>query len=249
VALEQEGRQVKSEDVAQRQIERLEAELAQEPNNLKKLRTVAELYTQKKQYNRALETYQRIVSKEGATDASLQKAIAETTLRKLDHEIGQLDPKAADFAEKSAQLKAERDEYVLSEARQRVEKYPSDLGIRFEYAEQLFHAGKIREAMPEFQKARDNPHKRIQAMTYLGQCLAAQGMNDMAARQFQTALKEKQVFDDEKKDLTYEMAVVLEKMGKQDEADDLYKQIYEIDMSFKDVMAKVEASYRRKSGG
>ena len=79
VALEQEGRQIKTDDVAQRQIAKLEAELAREPNDMKKLRSVAELYTQQKKYDRALETYNRIIEKEGAADSSLQKAIAETT--------------------------------------------------------------------------------------------------------------------------------------------------------------------------
>jgi len=246
VALEQEGRQVKTDDVAQRQIAKLEAEIAREPNDMKKLRSVAELYTQQENYDRALETYNRIIEKEGAADSSLQKAIAETTIRKLDHAIKALDPQAPDYAEKAARLKAERDEYILSEARQRVERYPGDLSIRFELAELLFKAGKINEAMPEFQKARDNPHKRIQSMAYLGQCLAAQGKNDMAARQLQNAIKEKIVFDEEKKEMMYALAGVFEKMGKQNEGDELYKQIYEVDMGYKDVMAKVDASYNRK---
>jgi len=159
-----------------------------------------------------------------------------------------LDPQAPDYAEKSAQLKAERDDYVLSEVKQRAERYSGDLGIRFELAELLFKLGRISEAMPEFQKAQANPHKRTQALAYLGQCFAARGMYDMAASQLQTALKEKPVFDDEKKEMTYALAGVFQKMGKLDEADELYKQIYQIDMSFKDVMAKVEASYKRKSG-
>ncbi len=248
VELEQETRQVKTDDVAERQVAKLEAELAQEPNNLKKLRSVAELYAQQKQFDRALETYNRIIEKEGSADSSLQKAIAETTIRKLDQAIEQLDPKAPDYAEKSAQLKTERDEYILSETKQRAERYSGDLAIRFEYAELLFNAGKISEAMPEFQKAQANPHKRLQAMAYLGQCFAARGMYDMAAERLQTAIKEKPVFDDEKKEMTYALASVFEKMGQQTEADDLYKQIYQVDMSFKDVMAKVEASYKRQSG-
>jgi tetratricopeptide (TPR) repeat protein len=247
VQMEQENRQVKTDDMAQIQIGKLEAELAQEPGNLKKLRSVAELYSQKKDYDRALQTYQRIVEKEGASDSSLQKTIAETTLKKLEHAMSQMDPQAPDYAEKSAQLKAEKDNYLLSEIKQRAERYPNDLGIRFELAELLFKLGRFAEAQPEFQKAQANPHKRLVAMAYLGQCLAARGMNDMAARQLQNALKEKLVFDDEKKEMTYALAGVFEKMGKQNEADDLYKQIYETDMSFKDVTAKVEASYNRPS--
>jgi tetratricopeptide (TPR) repeat protein len=248
VQLEQEGRQVKTDDVAQRHIAKLEAELAREPNDMKKLRSVAELYMQQKDFDRALATYNRIIEKEGAADSSLQKAIAETTIRKLEQAIAQLDTQAPEYAEKSAQLKTERDNYILSEVKQRAERYPGDLGIRFELAELLFKAGKISEAMPEFQKAQANPHKRLQALAYLGQCFAARGMYDMAASQLQAALKEKPVFDDEKKDMTYALGSVFEKMGKLDEADEMYKQICQVDMGFKDVMAKVEASYKRKSG-
>jgi tetratricopeptide (TPR) repeat protein len=248
VELEQEGRQVKTDDVAQRHIAKLEAELVQEPNNMKKLRSVAELYTQQKDFDRALATYNRIIEKEGAADSSLQKAIAETTIKKLDQAMAQMDPQAPEYAEKAAQLKAERDNYILSEVKQRADRYPGDLGIRFELAELLFKAGKFSEAMPEFQKAQANPHKRLQAMAYLGQCFAARGMYDMAASQLQTALKEKLVFDDEKKEMTYALASVFEKMSKLNEADELYKQICQVDMGFKDVMAKVEASYKRQSG-
>jgi tetratricopeptide (TPR) repeat protein len=247
VALEQEKRQVKADDVAQRMITQYEADLAAEPNNLKILRSLAELYTSKKRYDLALEAYQRIVAKEGGTDPSLQKAIAETTVKKLDEAIAQIDPAAPAAAEKTAQLKAERDEFVLTECKQRAERYPSDLIIRFELAELLFRTGRIAEAMPEFQKAQANPNKRLQAMSYLGQCLARRGMNDMAARTLQNALKEKSTFDDEKKELYYALGGVLEKMGKSEEAMEQYKQIYEVDMGFKDVSAKIDAYYQSKS--
>jgi len=134
VSMEQEGRQVKTDDVVQMHITKLEAELAQEPNNLKKLRSVAELYAQKKDFDRALETYQRIVDKEGASDSSLQKLIAETRIKKLDQAIAQLDAQAPDYAEKSAQLKTERDNYLLSEIRQRAERYPGDSNWRSFYS-------------------------------------------------------------------------------------------------------------------
>jgi tetratricopeptide (TPR) repeat protein len=248
VQLEQEGRQIKTDDVALKHIAKLEAELVQQPNDMKKLRSVAELYAQQKDFDRAIATYNRIIEKEGAADSSLQKAIAETTIRKYDQAIANLDAQAPDYAEKSAQLKAERDDYILSEAKQRAERYPGDLGIRFEYAELLFKAGKINEAMPELQKARANPHKRLQALAYLGQCFAARGMFDMAASQLQDALKEKPVFDEEKKDMTYALAEVFQKMGRLDDSDELYKQIFQVDMGYKDVIAKVEASYKRKSG-
>jgi len=68
-------------------------------------------------------------------------------------------------------------------------------------------------------------------------------MNDMAARALQSALKEKPVFDDEKKELLYQLYCVLEKMGKKEEAIEQLKQIYEVDIGYKDVAAKVDAYY------
>ena len=84
-------------------------------------------------------------------------------------------------------------------------------------------------------------------MNYLGQCYARQNMTDLATRTFESALKEKIVFDDEKKDLIYNLACVLEKMGKREEAIKQLELIYGVDSSYKDVAAKVVAFYSEQS--
>jgi len=68
-------------------------------------------------------------------------------------------------------------------------------------------------------------------------------MFDLAAKTLQNAIKEKPGFDEEKKDLTYQLGCVLESMGKKDEAIEQFKIIYEMDISYKDVSAKVDAFY------
>lgn len=243
VTLEQEGRQMRSEDANQSLIEEYEARLQQEPKNLKLLRNLAELYTQKKQFDRALGYYDQIRASEGGSDSSLDRVIAETTLRKFDYLQSQLDPAASDYAEQAAKFRAEREAWQLAECKHRVERYPTDLLIRFELGELYFKAGQIGEAIQEFQKAQNNPARRVQAMGYLGECFARRGMNDMAARKLQEAIKEKPNFDDEKKELIYKLGSVLEKMGKAAEAIEQFKLIYEEDISYKDVAAKVDAYY------
>lgn len=247
VALEQEGRQVKSEDVASRLIAEYEERIAREPNNLKLLRNLAELHMQKKEFDRALAYYDKIRASEGGTDPSLERAVAETNLRRYDHLISQLDPNAEDYAEQLAHMQAEKQEYQINECRQRVERYPTDLQIRFEMGVLCFQAGKISEAIQEFQKAQNNPQRRLAAMSYLAQCFAKRGMNDMAARKLQDALKEKLTFDDERKELLYSLGCVLEKMGKKEEAIEQFKLIYEVDIGYKDVAAKVDAYYSGQS--
>jgi tetratricopeptide (TPR) repeat protein len=241
-SLEQEKRAVKTEDVAARLLAECEARIAQEPGNLRLLRTAAELCTQKKQFDKALDYYRRITA-EGAADPSLERAIAETKVKRFEHALAQIDPNAPDAAEQTARINAEREAYELDECRRRAEKYPNDLQIRFDLGELYFKAGKINEAISEFQKAQNNPHRRIQAMGYLGQCFGRRGMNDLAARTLQNAIKEKLAFDDEKKDLIYALGCVLEKMEKREEAIEQFKLIYETDIGYKDVAAKVDAYY------
>jgi len=243
VALEQEKRAVKTEDVADHLLAENEARIAQEPGNLRLLRSAAELYTQKKQFDKALEYYQRIIASEGAADPSLERVIAETTVKKFEHALFQLDPSTPDYGEQSARIQAERQAYELEECRKRAERYPNDLQIRFELGELYFKTGKFTEAISEFQKAQNNPHKRVPAMSYLGQCFARRAMNDLAARTLQNAIKEKPAFDDEKKELIYLLGCTLEKMGKKEEAIEQFKLIYETDIGYKDVAAKVEAYY------
>jgi tetratricopeptide (TPR) repeat protein len=243
VSLEQEHRAVKTDDVAANLIAEYEARLAQEPDNMRLVRNLAELYTQKKDFDRALQFYDKVRSSELGNDPSLERAVAETVLRKFDHQLDQLDPNVPDQADRRAALQAERDTFQLNECKSRAEKYPTDLQIRFELGELCFKAGKISEAIQEFQKAQNNPAKRIPSMRYLGQCFSQRGMNDLAARKLQDAIKEKPVFDDEKKELTYQLGIVLEKMGKKEEAIEQFKMIYEEDIGYKDVAAKVDAFY------
>src|SRR5438552_4214698 len=106
VALEQEHRQVKSDDVADRLIREYEERLPKEPKNLKLLRSLSELYSQKKDYDRAIEYAERIRSSEGGTDPSLDRMIADITIKKYNHLVSQLDPAAPEFAEQTARIQA-----------------------------------------------------------------------------------------------------------------------------------------------
>ncbi len=243
VSLEQEKKVQKTEDVTERLIGEYEARLEAEPENLKMIRSLAELYTQKNNFDGALQMYQRILDANPGSDATIERAMMETTVRKFDFERAQLDATAPDHAEQTANLTAQKLAYATAECQKRVEKYPTDLAIRYEMGVLHFQAGKIAEAIGEFQKAQSNPHKRVAAMSYLAQCFAQRGMNDSAVRTLQNAIKEKPGFDEEKKDLIYHLGCVLEKMGKKAEAIEQFLIIYETDINYRDVGAKVDAHY------
>ncbi len=241
--LEQESRITKDAAQSQSLIEQYVARLATEPGNLKLLKNIAELYAQQKDYYRAIEYYHKIEEIPGAMDGTLEQTRNDLIVRRYNQVIEQLDPAVENYEEQKAALAAERDAFILNDCRARVDKYPTDLAIRFDLGLLYFNLGRITEAIPEFQKAENNPNKRLQAMLYSARCFASRNMNDMAARKLQNALKEKPGFDEERKELLYTLGVLLEKMGKKEEAMDQFKQIAEVDFGFKDVAARVDAYY------
>lgn len=243
VSLEQEQRQFKNEDTTDRLIREYQARLLNEPKNIKLLRDLAELHTQRKDFDKALEFYAKIKTSDIGHDASLNRAIADTVAKKFDVRMAQLDTGSPDYNEQLAQLQAEKQDFLLSEARKRAEQFPTDLQLRYELGTHYFQAGKIGEAIQEFQKAQANPHCKVSSMNFLAQCFAKRRMFDLAAKTFQNAIREKQVFDEEKKELIYNLGCVLEQMGKKEDAVNQFKLIYEVDIGYKDVAAKVDAYY------
>ena len=127
VSLEQEKRVVKTEDITERLIGEYEARLQTEPNNLKLIRSLAELYTQKKQFDRALELYDRVKNSDMGNDPSLERAIANTIVRQFDFQLEQLDPAAPDYAEQAAKIQAEKlnlPDHRMPEARGKISDRP-----------------------------------------------------------------------------------------------------------------------------
>jgi tetratricopeptide (TPR) repeat protein len=233
----------KTENVTDRLIKEYEDRLKTEPGNLKVKRELAKIYTEKNQFTDALALYDTIRNSDAGNDPTLDRAIADTMVKQFDFQVSQINPFAPDLAEQTAKLQADKLNYQLTECQKRVERYPTDLAIRFELGVLCFQAGKISEAIAEFQKAQQNPHKKLPAMNYLAQCYAKRKMYDIAARTLQNAIKEKPVFDNEKKELVYNLGTVLETMGKKEEAIEQFKLIFEIDASYKDVGKKVDDYY------
>lgn len=143
----------------------------------------------------------------------------------------------------AAELRKGRDELLITEARKRIERNPTDLQLRFELGELLVRAGQYSEAIESLQRAKANPNARIKAMRYLGQCFKEKGMLDMAGKQLKEAASEILAMDAVKKDILYELGLVNELMNKKDEALACFKEIYEVDYSYRDVAKRVESSY------
>jgi tetratricopeptide (TPR) repeat protein len=251
-SLEQQSRVVKSDEVIDQQLAELYERAEKEPENVDVARKIASLFEQKDEIQSALWWYEKAAELTHQTDPGITRKISDLHLKNLDTLIGERESflasnpepeQAAPYQAELAQLKMQKAEMLISDAKKRVERNPTDLQFRYELGEQLVVAGHYTEAIPELQQARRNPNARLKAMNLLGQCYTQKGMLDLAAKQFTDAAGEITVMDLMKKEIVYNLGLVYEKMGEKEKSLDCMKQIYEVDYGYMDVAKRVEASY------
>lgn len=266
ISLEQKGRVVKSEEMIDSQLAELWEQYQANPQNVDVARRTAALYEQKGDLENAVSWYQYTAGLTKNSDPGVARKASDLGLKLLENQIADLRAKVAEFEEWLAQygeaenaaevrgqhaeikaqletLQRQRQEMLISEAKKRVERNPTDLVFRFELGEQLLAAGHPNEAIAELQKARQNPAVRLKAMSLLGECYIGKGMLDFAKKTFSDAAAEMPAMDDVKKDVVYKLGLVNEKLGDRKASIECMKQIYEIDYGYRDVAKRVEESY------
>jgi tetratricopeptide (TPR) repeat protein len=219
-------------------------------------RRLGVLYEQNQDIENAIAWFQYAADLTNKTDVSLVQKVADLQRNRTDDEIGGHEKflaehgrGAPEYAARSEALvlaKKQRAELSIDEARKRSERNPTDLQLRFDLGEQLVEAGRAREALPELQRARQNPNARLKSMNLLGRCYRELGMLDLAAKQLEEAAKEIIAMDAMKKEIVYNLGLVYEQMGEAAKSIAAMKQIYEADYGYRDVASRVESSYARK---
>src|SRR5438128_2691599 len=252
ISLEQQSRMRLTGEALDQQIAETYVRHKAEPANIDLVRRLGALNEQKEDFEAAIRWYQDAADLTKGADTGLARKVSDLKIKRLEREIAAHEEflsthNAADelHAKKTQQLKAakaKRAEILIDDARERVARNPTDLQLRFELGENLFDAGRFREAVPELQRARQNPHARLKAMNLLGCCYSELEMLDLAMKQLEEASKEILSMDTMKKEIVYNLGLVYERMGEREKSLACMKQIYEVDYGYKDVAQRVESA-------
>ncbi len=258
ISLEQQSRMQLSGEALDRQIAELEAQQQAKPQNADLARRLGALCEQKDDIESAIKWYQRAVELTGSSDAGLIRKLSNLKMRGAERDIAAHEEflaghteKDAAHAKRSEELQAakkKRAGILIEEVKKRLERNPTDLQLRFELGEHFVNAQRFREAVPELQRARQNPNARLKAMNLLGVCYCELGMLDLAMKQFEDAAREIVTMDPMKKEIVYNLGIVYEKMGEREKSLNCMKQIYEADYGYRDVAERVESSYQQDKG-
>ena len=253
VSLEQQNRMALTGDSLEQQISEIYARHEAEPESVDHSRKLGALYEQKEDFESAIAWFQYAADLTNGTDPGLVRKVSDLGMKQSERQIAEHEeflsrhsPEHESYAERAAALpeaRKQRLEILIGDARKRSERNPTDLQVRVELGEHLLNAGHLREALPELQRARQNPNARLKAMNLLGRCYRELGMLDFAAKQLEEAAREILSMDSMKKEIVYNLGLVFEQSGDTQKSVDCMKQIYEVDYAYRDVAARVESSY------
>ncbi len=241
--LEQEAKAVKSTGDIDALIRDTLAKVQREPDNVNYRRALAELYSRVERFDEALKILNDAQQTTGRADPQIDRAISSIRSRKFEYEIAALT-KSGNTAEAEAKER-EKFTFLLEDAAERVRRYPNDLQFRYELGVLLYERNNLNEAIQEFQQSQRNPQRRMRSLYYLALCFKQKKQYDIAMEQLEKAASEMHVMDDSKKDIVYEMGLISELMGHMDKAAAYYKEIYSVDIGYKDIAAKIEKAYKK----
>jgi tetratricopeptide (TPR) repeat protein len=262
ISLEQKGRVVRSVEMIDQQIAEATAEWEKNQQGVDLSRRLAKLWDDRfetqgdvESLNGAIYFYDHTSGLVSGSDPGLARKLSDLQMKLTELNIKGYETWLAEHGESEHAAetrqhledeKKRRDGMLISEARKRVERNPTDLQVRYELGERLVQAGQFTDAIPELQRARQNPNARLKAMNMLGQCYTEKGMLDLAVKQYKDAASEILAMDGLKKEIVYKLGLVFERMGKKDEALACMKEIYDVDYGYMDVAQRVESSYAEK---
>jgi tetratricopeptide (TPR) repeat protein len=249
--LELRAKQALTPDDANEYMGMLSAKYDENNPDLNTVKEFGSVYEKIENWSEALAWYTYAQSLNPADTAMIRKIeliqekVNDLHIKSLEADIENnadapdIEQRKADLAE----IKKQRGQRAVEEAKQRVDRNPTDKAYRFDLGQAYFNCGMFGEAIPELQQARQNPNLRLRALHMLGLCFGAKNMNDLAVSALGDAVKEMPVMDNNKKDILYDLALLFEKVGKTTEHLECLKEIYNHDYGYKDVAKRVEASY------
>jgi tetratricopeptide (TPR) repeat protein len=235
--LEQGAKSQRTDSGVDNLIEDMKQKIEAEPKNVNFRRALANFHMQKKDYAQAIDALEQAIELNPG-DPELERTLTNTHIKAYEAQIAA--ERDAGNEDAALAMESELLQYTFDDMQSRVERYPNDFQLRFEWGVMLFDHDYVNEAIQQLQVAQRSVKNRVQALYYLGLCFIAKNQYDVAFRQLDAALKDLPIMDGNKKKVLYELGHLCELRGEHEKAIEYYLQIYQVDIGYRDVSAKIE---------
>ena len=171
-----------------RAIDRAKTEVEENPDSAEAVNKYAQLLRRldtPEDDQKAAEVY--LKGFESTQQYRFKMAAGDIKMNRLTKKIRKLDESDPN-SDEAATLRAELLELRSVEFNERVAKYPTDRGIKFELGAIEYDRGNFEDAMAMFQQCKDESKYRTRATHMLGKCFAKESWHQEAVGEFREAI-------------------------------------------------------------
>ena len=235
--LERTTRLHRSEDDLREELATLEGKLAENPADADVMAELSGIHEKLGDPEAALELVECALEyRKEAPELLARRSALKTKALKRSIRRADKDGRNEDADRLEQELRA----FELEDLGQRLQMNPGDLSLRLQLGRGLLRQGNYDGAAAEFQKAAVDPRFHDEAVYNLGHCFQRKGFLDLAKKNFLEVLATRPEVDERAREILYNLGTIAEAEGDSAEARSFFARIYEVDIGFKDVAAKME---------
>jgi len=236
--IEASQRMVHAPDEIAAAIAQTEAELKEKPDDVLRLRQLADLFAKKGDVGEAVEVLAEALEIEPDSE-EVRSRYGDLKIRSLGQQLA--EARTSGDPDRIARAEAEDRSFRAEEYGRRVRLYPTDMRVRFLFATALLDEGRVDEAIAGFQHTIRDPKHRLDSLVRLGDCFSRKKMYDLASKQLLEALEAASGNAERELEILYTLGTVYEALGDAERARQAFSRVYEKNIRYRDVAQKMGA--------
>ena len=226
--------------------EQLEKRLKKDPANMSLYLELADLHSKEERFEQAVEVLNRGLQASGGA-VEMRERLEDAELRRARHQLAIAEKKAK--GEETPEAKAlyqqmwtELNNKELEVYRNRSDRYPNNLGFKYELGVRLQRAKNYQEAIKVLQECRSDPKRKGQVFFYLGVCFESIKQYKLALSNYEQAieaLSEREI--DQRKLAIYRAgSLAMDRLKDWETAEKHLTTLAGMDFSYKDVGERLD---------
>lgn len=226
--------------------EQLEKRIKKDPANLSLYLELSDLHLKEDRFEQAVDVLKRGLDASGGA-VEMRERLEDVELRFARHQLLRAEKQAQ--AEKTPeaaalyqQFKTELNSKELEIYRNRCERYPNNMGFKYELGVRLQRAKKYNEAISVLQEARADQKRRGMVFLYLGACFEAIKQYKLAISNYEQAIEAltDRELDQKKQAIYLAGALAMDKLKDWEAAEKHLTMLAGLDFSYKDVGERLD---------
>ncbi len=214
-----------------------------------------DLYLKDEHFDKAMTLMVKALAATGGGDIMLRERHEDAQLRYARQQLQIADNKFRAEQTPEAKTLFDRMKVELNNKEteiygRRCERYPTNLGFKYELAVRLQRAGKYQEAIKLFQECRSDLKRKGLVLTALGDCFYSIKQYRLALQSYEGGIAEISDRDpDLYKGVVYKAARLAEHLQEWEAAEKHYNHLAAVDFGYKDVAQRLDKILRIRDNG